>query len=51
MITTTPDACAGIAPPSTAAPGLPLYRMPLAWAAVLVPAAFLFWLFFLTPPL
>ena len=32
-------------------PPLQLHRMPLAWAAVAVPAAFLFWLFFMTPPL
>jgi hypothetical protein len=31
--------------------GLRLRRMPLVWVAVLVPAAFLFYLFFLTPSL
>jgi hypothetical protein len=34
-----------------APPGLGLHRMPLVWVAVGVPAAFVFWLFFLVPPL
>jgi hypothetical protein len=40
-------------PPYAPAParGLRLHRMPLVWVAVLVPAAFLFFLFFLTPSL
>jgi hypothetical protein len=29
---------------------LRLYRMPLVWLAVGVPAAFLFWMFFLMTP-
>jgi hypothetical protein len=32
-------------------PGLRLHRVPLVWVAVGVPAAFVFWLFFLAPSL
>ena len=42
-----PIDCAG---PSTPGP-TPLYRMPLVWVAVLIPAGFVFFLFFLTPSL
>ena len=38
------------APPQRA-PGLGLHRMPLVWVAVGLPALFLFYLAFLTPPL
>lgn len=48
---TAPQVPAGRVGESQAAQSLPLYRMPLVWVAVLVPAGFLFWLFFLTPPL
>ena len=37
--------------PHTPRPSVPLYRMPLVWVAVGVPAAFVFFLFFLTPSL
>jgi hypothetical protein len=37
--------------PTTPGPGLRLHRMPLVWAAVLIPAGFVFFLFFLTPSL
>ena len=53
--TTTPATALDPTTPSIPAPGVPpwkvLSRMPLVWVAVLVPAAFLFYLFFLTPPL
>ena len=52
MTTATPAANpTDYAAPTTPGPGVPLYRMPLVWVAVLIPAAFLFALFFLTPSL
>ena len=48
---TTPPLEPGFARPATPGLGLPLYRMPLVWVAVLVPGAFLFFLFFLSPSL
>jgi len=44
----TPTDYAG---PTTPRTGVPLYRMPLVWVAVGIPAAFVFFLFFLTPSL
>jgi len=40
-----------LARPKSPRPGVPLHRMPLVWVAALVPAAFVFYLFFLTPSL
>lgn len=51
MTTTTPEAPVQYAGPSTPGPGLRLHRMPLVRVAVLVPAAFVLWLTFLTPSL
>ena len=51
MTTATPTVATADAAPAAPGPGVPLYRMPLVWVAALVPAAFLFYLFFLTPPL
>ena len=39
------------AAPESGGPGLRLYRMPLVWVAVGVPALFLFYLAFLSPSL
>ena len=36
--------------PSDAHPRLRLHRMPLVWIVVAVPAAFLFWMFFMMTP-
>ena len=52
MTTATPPTIpADAVAPTTPGPGLALHRMPLVWVAVLVPAAFLFYLAFLTPSL
>jgi hypothetical protein len=53
MTTTTAAALiqTDYAGPGTPRPATPLYRMPLVWVAVGVPAAFVFFLFFLTPSL
>ena len=50
-MTTTPTVTADYATPTTPGPSRPLYRMPLVWVAVGIPAAFVFYLFFLTPSL
>ena len=51
MTTATPPALpTDYAAPTTPGPTTPLYRMPLVWVAVLIPAGFVFFLF-LTPSL
>ena len=52
-MTTTPAAVTptDYAGPNTPRASVPLYRMPLVWVAVGIPAAFVFFLFFLTPSL
>jgi hypothetical protein len=52
MTTATPPIVpANHAAPTTPGRGVPLHRMPLVWVAVLIPAAFVFYLAFLTPSL
>ena len=50
-MTSTPNVIADYASPTTPKTGRPLHRMPLVWLAVGVPAAFVFFLTFLTPSL
>lgn len=52
MSTTTTDSKLNVISYNPApAQSTPLYRMPLVWVAVLTPAAFVLYLFFLTPSL
>jgi hypothetical protein len=50
-MTTAPTVTADYAAPTTRGPSRPLHRMPLVWAAVGIPAAFVLFLTFLTPSL
>ena len=50
-MTTASTPVTDYARPTTSGPGLRLHRMPLVWVAVLIPAGFVFFLFFLTPSL